>query len=860
MPVRINSISIVPELSTNGTDYLLGNKTGKMIATIDCEAIWRAEAGLTADGLDMEFIAPNKIKWNGGNFELEGFLNADTISIKSTLNNGSFTITSLNGDEITVLETIVNEVSEDAIINGEVECAGVNFRYNLIENSEAENYLSKVDGNELRFSKSGIDYTNYTPVSLIQQGVYKSNHLGSATIKGVQKLPASGGTFIFRLTPNLIEWTTGDFAALNFSAGDQISVPSGPNAGTYTVISVAGNILYVKEPFSTLDEIGGITITAGVNLNRFVITHEFYITPFFLLGELADLENSIPPSYFYDLACLKYIYNIELLYNLSNPNKKQVSNAAFQLGNTGDWNENFNGGSPEFTIDSIVFKKAGVVIPYADYNAVTDVEISVTSLNSVIAVSSTRFILNHFILPEAETEYKNTSTDFETNFMFDRALQTVDYSPVNGDQYGGSKQVLTDIVCVYHTSSFALIKAKIDLSGAYKTRIASLTNRKFILSVTIADHLKQTETSDVVALRNSIQSYGTNGSNPNVGSITTVFNSFPNIAVDQTEAGMFVEDTLRGKSIIGVNILNGALIKDITVNIVAEKTSSFTLQEKNFSFSAAIVQSGVQMINIVESRGFILGSTNPFNIVSLKRRSDLDAGNIKYYELIYSFKIRWEDFVKLSGVNSEFYDITKKFNGFNQNWNRYFAASGWFLKYVVQANIEENSYVNLVEKESNLSAYNYQEGTDWTQTVKIYDIDTAAEIPNNILSDKIVRVVAEFTKASGSLPDIADVDGLIEVEPFEKGGEGVIRNINTIYEHEAGSPFISVLGNKLLKKENATNVYTFTANIDGRLLTGSPKLSARIYDAPTVAPLAQKEFQDGDDFKYMDGDDYEFMD
>jgi hypothetical protein len=249
-------------------------------------------------------------------------------------------------------------------------------------------------------------------------------------------------------------------------------------------------------------------------------------------------------------------------------------------------------------------------------------------------------------------------------------------------------------------------------------------------------------------------------------------------------------------------------------------------------------------------------------VVSLTRRADLDTGNIKRYELIYSFKIRWEDFIKLAGVNSEFYDVDEDFNGFNQNWNRYFVASGWSLKYVVQARIEENDYINTIEESNTLNAYDYEAATDWTpRTIKIYDITSGTEIPDNVLSDKIVRIEATFTKASGTVPLITEVAGMIEYEPSGAGGINSIRNINTVYAHENGSPFISVLGTMLLKKEiSSPGVFKFTANVDGSKLSGSPKFSARIYDL-TVPPFAgYKSFQDGELFEFQDGSNFDFQD
>lgn len=780
MSVKIISIEITPELSTDTVDFSLGNITGKLVAEITCKAEWKALAGLQGDNEQIEFTAStSKIEWPAGNFESEGFLKGDDLLISGTTsNNGNYTIDQIDGNTIVTVEALTDEVSESVIIEGVTPITGVNFRYNLIENNVTENYNSLIDGNELKFSVGGVsDASLETP--LIQQGVYKSNHLGQVTIEG------GGGT------------------------------------------------------------------------NEFIISHTFFITPFFTLEELDNFLQGIAPAWLFDDAALRYIYNIELLYNLSDPNRVHKSEPDSLIGNTGWFGENFNGGLPKFEISEVTFEVAGDPTDYADFPSVTDVEITVLSEDGVFSNGNTKFVLNHFILPELQEQYKNTPSDVTTNFMFDRKLQIVGGGAVNGDNFSTPKQVLADITGTFVSPTEIKINFKIDLSTDYKARVEALTNKRFLLSVYIQDHTKQTQVSDLVATRLGTQVYSTDLSNPNVGTVSTAFNYFNDVDTDMSDAGMFVEDTLRGKTIISVDTTNGALIQDISVIIKAVKTgASFELERKNFSFSSAVIQGGVQQIDIDEERGFILGEDNPFNVISLKRRPDLDSGANKFYELIYSFKIRWEDFIKLLGVHPDFYDITKKFKGFNNDWNRYFAALGWTIKYTVNANIEETGFLNPISQDKNIFAYNYEEATDFTQEIKVFDIDTNLEIANFVISNKTVRVQAIFTKISGSLPDIDDVEGLIETEPFEQGGVNVIRNINTIYEYEDGSPFISVLGNRLLKKEKVGNVYTFTANLDGTLLTVNPKLSARIY-VPIAA--GNKNFQDDATFEFMDGEIYDFQ-
>lgn len=872
MPTNIKSISFTPELSSETTDYLIGGITNKMVATIRCRAQWQAAAGASADDQDMDFDANTKtITWNGGNFRSEGFYDIDTINIRGTSsNNGNYTITDINdvGDVITLAETVADETSETAIIVGTVECTGVRFNYNLIENESTPDYNSLIDENELKFTKAEIDYTSTTPVSLIQQGVYKSNHQGSATIEGIGTITAAGsgaggsGNMTFVASTEKITWNSGgDFEDLGFEIGDTITVAgTSSNNGDYVILAVDGAVITVESGLTDEATVANAVVTTE-HLNEFIITHTFYVTPFFLVEQLADIQNDIAPEYYFNDACLAYAYNIDLLYDLSDQNRVHTSDVDPLIGNTGWFNENFNGGLPKFSIDSLTYSIDGDTVTQPDFNQVTDVEIVINSEDSVFSNNNTEFILNHFILPETEAQYINTSTDVDTNFMFDRAKQTVGSAAVNGDQFGGAGQVLKDISATFDSASQITINAKIDLSSAYKSIIDDLSNRRFVLCVATQDHTKATEESDLVVLFDDVDSYTTDLSNDDVADIDTTLTQYPGNA--DCPQSMYVEDMLQASSIILLDTANGAQINNISAIIRAEKTdgSSFELERQNFSFSGAVVQNGVQQINIEEERGFILGANNPFKDVTLKRRSDLDTGDVYGYELVYSFKIRWEDFIQLLGVNSDFYDITEKFDGFNHDWNRYFTGSGWSIKYVCRAEIEENDFVNELEDERTLSAWTYDDSAYWTQLIRTYDIDTDDEITGYVFTDEVVRLEVEFTKNVGDIPDLTDVEGMIEVEPYEEGGINVIRNISTFYEHEDDSPFISLTGDKLLKKEKNGNTYKFSCNIDGSKLTGTPKITARIYDFTCDPPeTCEKEFQDGEDFDFQDAVGYEFQD
>lgn len=852
MPTVINSIQIFPELSTNGTDWLLGGITNKMTAVLDVSAEWIARAAPSDDGGEMQFSAlSNSIRWFNNNWINTGFYVGDDIQISSAGgNNGVGKIVSITGDTIVVSGiTFVDLTTSTAVVEGITECTGISLRANLIENSEPVDYNSLIDQNEVRFKQGDIDYTDPAIVPLVQQGIYKSNHIGGATITRASIVAQATVAMEFDFNGGAADeviWVGGNFEQLGFNIGATVEITNtSSNNGTFTITSLSGDTMGFAENISNETSTTG-TITKPSILNRFIVTHEFYITPFFLLAQLIDLQNDVAPDYFFDSSCLKYIYNATLHYDITDPNRVHTSDPVFLNGNTGWFNENFNQGIPKFTLDNIDFTVNGDSETYADPTVVTDVELTITSEDGVFSDNNTQFVLNHFILPEDQSEYINTSTDVETNFMFDRALQTVGSAFVNGDQFGTDKQVFTNITATFVDANTITINAKIDLSSDYKDRIALLNAKQFILCVSIQDHTKETEVSDLVVVRNGIQNYFTDVSNPDLATIETEIIPFADSG--DCDLCMFPEDALKGCSTIFFDNSNGGLMDELSIVLLACKGGEeFELERKNFSFAGAVIQDGFQQINIQESRGFILGDTNPFNEVSLTTLGGGDNYNNDYnddygalpgyYKAVYSFKIRWEDFIALAGVNSAFYDIGQKNDGFNNQWLRYDTLFGWSVKYRVELKATENGFQNTIIDEKNIDIVDYESSANWTQDIKAIDIDSMIEIGGNVLSDKLVRIEAEFEKVNGTNPTLAEVNGILEIEPFEEGGIGVIRNINNIYPHEDGSPFVSTLNNKLLEIVDTGSTFKLIANLDASNLTGKPKISARIYD-PTCSPSA----------------------
>ncbi|GAH06882.1 unnamed protein product, partial [marine sediment metagenome] len=94
-------------------------------------------------------------------------------------------------------------------------------------------------------------------------------------------------------------------------------------------------------------------------IQKFEIEHEFTILPYYLDGELSNLQNNVIPPLLNGLNSLKYVFNPEFRTVLSNPNTAKSYDFDINLGSTAWFNENFNGFNSEYKVNSITYTEFG---------------------------------------------------------------------------------------------------------------------------------------------------------------------------------------------------------------------------------------------------------------------------------------------------------------------------------------------------------------------------------------------------------------------------------------------------------------------------------------------------------------------
>ena len=97
----------------------------------------------------------------------------------------------------------------------------------------------------------------------------------------------------------------------------------------------------------------------------------------------------------------------------------QEPKKVIKTGDVGWFDEIGNGIAPEYTLDTLIYKKAldGTIVSAVQPNADTEVTITLNSANGRFSTTGTEFIVQVYRTPNDTTTYENTTTDIKENFI-----------------------------------------------------------------------------------------------------------------------------------------------------------------------------------------------------------------------------------------------------------------------------------------------------------------------------------------------------------------------------------------------------------------------------------------------------------
>jgi hypothetical protein len=697
MSINITSLSFYDEftgdLGSANPEYLMGNVGDRITAKISYSVNWQSQ------GISVVTNATNKTitRSDNGSFISDGFTKGDTFRFFDVQNStviGYFTIESLTDKQIIVTTAISTNSYNNVDLNGTTTLTSFEYKYNLIENNSAINFKNIVDSeNEVTFNATGWGATGTAAVNMSVKGRSNADLLANA-------------------------------------------------AGTIT--------------FPTIQPIS-ITYSNRIYKQNYTILHTFVI-PEYLAGQQTFLEDGQPfaPSYFLSTNSLKFICDINGRYENTSPEAPQkLAPITFPKGNVGYFNEFLNGGTPEYSLTSIVFTDVltGLVVDEVDFNRTTDVVITLDSTSGNFVPVGTPYVITHKYLPNDTTDYVNTTTNYNQNFKQDRRKKLSGAATSNGEQYGTDLQVITNVTTTYYSANSLAFNYRIDNSAAIKTFLAAKNsdNRNFLIFVTpqhdTVTTLKSTDRNAVMCYQGSYI-YNQTDATLFVVNGQTNFYDFPNDFNNATSAYVGYEgDSVLTRTQFKV-LKTDADLQFIALQIRAEKTGEdpVILEQKIIEVADTLVDcTGVKDVDFSENREYKVGTTQT-NEIYVKRLPSMDTSTYAYYEVQYPFKLRYETWRTLDT------DVACFPNPKN-NWSRYSTqTSGWSTTFNVIAGVEKISteFVTYYKHSSTLNIYPRSQNTYTTDVVLTNS--SGVNTSNQILLDENTTVTVTMTGDFATFP------------------------------------------------------------------------------------------------------------
>jgi hypothetical protein len=832
MAIDITNLDIQDEFGNAVTDFSLLNVTDKVTLTYEIEV---SEYAIASNDVNMIMNYTNGVILGGGYWlydpqgQFTNFKIGDVIERKDRITNAVLNATinvidKLDNFRIKIdvdLDPGFNDVATSgSIFNIKTPITALKYFWNFIENTSSNDYFSKVDGSLQLLSNNAVSTSVLTSGVLVSGVTYRINDFNAGDdFTNVGGTNVTGTIFTATgTTPTT--WSNGSTLAvvsdLEFQGLKPYQIGSGKVCGN----GVNSTIIYGQ---------------------KFIITHETYLTPFILANQVTDLENGINPSYFLNGQALKNIFKIEAMYLFNDPNRIFTYESSLDenldlIGNTGGYNENFNTGITNYFIDSVDY--ANNAIPTATLELTTaETDFSIVVKNTIdtpFSNNNTKYTIGFVKVPFDVTEYQGNARTLAENFCFDRLHSTVGSAAINGETFGTDYQVFKQVSATFTNSGQIVISGKVLMDANVVSIIQESDVYKYLIFVSVQDHTKTSLASncDRVTMLADINDFYVDASDPTMVVQNTTFIEHPYTDIETQNTPSItpkVEDEIAAIHRFYIDT-NGReddeiVITSIEAKVVAYDESAieqFTLDSYTLSMVNMTVINGAQYVNLDVPRVFHIEEGIRKN-VQVKRRTDLDATGFLYYDVVFPFVIRYEYWLALQGVNGDFFDINEDFNGFNNQWLRY--ANGTTIDWATYVEFTINTTKNgeaisYTQKTFfSIADYNQLGGDD----IKTYTSDFATELYNAvsdrwyIQSNDDTGLEATFGMVSGFQLTGCFVE--FKIQTKEGNGISEFRRYSSVNVQSSDTYMKSLTGNDLVTLTNpSTGVLRARCFIDKNLI------------------------------------------
>lgn len=547
---------------------------------------------------------------------------------------------------------------------------------------------------------------------------------------------------------------------------------------------------------------GGMTVSKKstvtdtfITWQHFQIEHTFII-PYFNAGGVDDLEDNIVPDWLDGLNSLKYVFDAEFRTVLSNPNTAKKQRVENVLGSVGYFNETFNGFDSNYEITSLNYRES-TTLDSADgilISGTTKVTIFVEKLSGNFNANDIVKIYFSY-LPELQSEIENTQTNFETNFMYDNIRTEMGAAATTGTG------ILNNCLSITPTSSnIAVITFETTLTTAQKLRLDN--TKKFLIGVEVGDSTIIAGNSDVTILK----VLGTFDESPDIPDLMTFtalnfpYSEAQNKSLGFTDFKGYNEHGLAIKGTFDLDLTKDAFINSFKACLVAHNpisNSYFIIDEYNYQLPQT-VSGGVQQLNMSTTRVYQLASGSEKNLIAISLVSSTSS-NVSY-EFNFAQKIRWENWMKNTDVDTVFFNNSEPNDNFNHKTSNYSNLNGYEIKMLYLFSVNGKNALGVAGTTEyrffspNFTIFDYDKDGNatpaFTQVIETFDATTMTNLGGAVLvgQDTLFRIT--WTWSGGALTDITTYWVIHRIEKSEAIGQQIM---------EFGSAETNETTNNLLK-------------------------------------------------------------
>jgi len=609
-----------------------------------------------------------------------------------------------------------------------------------------------------------------------------------------------------------------DGIAENIYLADGVGLDSG---GGRSTVPVAMNPVNGVKSWQT-DETATVAYVSTGSLAEdfeqvFEVIHTFRILPFYLDGQLPNIQTKVKPALFIGVDTIKYVSETVLAeqsFLLDGTRKIELDTLN---GSVGWFDENKNGFAPEYLLLATSYKDSAT-----NANVLGLQTTKKTKVTTTVESANLLFVDgNHSVqlaVAHSVSDYEQNNKTIEENFIYENLFKLVSDPAKSG---GSITNFTTNVI----TPQYLEINFEYEFTAQQAIDAAGLNSLIFI---TVADEAPTNSSTDRVAL---ISDTSVNLSNTDVAGLVFMNNMLFH-PQDSNLAGPsfnnidgWLEDGFIAEFDFDLNADLSARVGRLELKLAVYNNSTgdyFTLQTIPYNIASATIIGGMQYWNqqaTTDVVNFILPKSSDWKKKQLITNGPAVNGgvNVINHSLICGIRLNYESWISLPGADTFFYDTSLPNNGLNLDSSR-FDDSPFEVVVIMESDVEDNSKTvtnySFISQPFGVETYS-EDGNvpaGWTGVVELYDenLNSIDVIQSN--NNTIVKVV--FTKDVAA-PVITDLWARIRMYQVNTTIYDAFE-IGTYEDPEAIlNPLLPAIGQTRLKTTNGGTTIELEALIDG---------------------------------------------